>query len=151
MDLIHDNYIDSDADPCQVLECLSLASIYDDQIYSGKWNLLPYFSLESCLIPAAIIGHSIKGELRPGSMWTKFSGMCMRRKNFKAMCNRVMRKPLDVDALMVMRDYFEAGQGQDLIKDYDIHKCDLDVLAHLCLKRKLKTKVVTALKKQCQE
>jgi hypothetical protein len=151
MDLIHDNYIDSDADPCEILECLSLASIYDEHIYSGKWNLLPYFSLESCLIPATIIGHSIKGELRPGSNWTKFSSMCMRRKNVKAMCRRVIRAQLDIDSLMVLRDYFEKGQGIELLKSYDIHKCDLDVLSHLCIVKKLKAKTVLALKKQCLE
>jgi len=151
MDMIHDNYIDSQADPCEILECLSRASIYDDEIYSGKWNLLPYFSLESCIIPASLIGHTIKGDIRPGSMWTKFSSMCMRRKKVRAMCSRVKRLELDVDALMLLRDYFEKGEGAELVSEYGLHKCDMDVLTHLCLTRKLKAKTITALKKQCQE
>ena len=151
MDMIHDNYIDSKADPCEVLECLSIASVYDDEIYSGKWYLLPYFSLESCIAPASLIGHSITGDLRPGSMWTKYSSMCMRKKKVRAMCNRVKRRELDVDALMLLRDYFDKGQGHELIQEYDLHKCDFDVLAHLCLVKKLKAKTTTALKKQCLE
>jgi len=151
MDLIHDNYIDSTADPCEVLECLSIASIYDQEIYAGKWNLLPFFSHESCISPASLIGHTIKGDLRPGSMWTKFSSMCMRKKKVRTMCTRVKRRELDVDALMLLRDYFEKGEGSELIQEYNLHKCDMDVLGHLCLVKKLKAKTITALKKQCLE
>jgi hypothetical protein len=151
MDIIHDNYIDSGADPCEVLECLSVASIYDDVIYSGNWNLLPYFTIESCIHPARLIGHSIAGDLRPGSNWTKFSSMCMRRKKVRAMCTRVLRRELTIDAIMILRDYFENMNGLELIKDYDLHKCDFDVMAHLCLVRKLKAKTITALKKHCLE
>jgi hypothetical protein len=151
MDMIHDNYIDSQVDPCEVLECLSIASIYDDVIYAGNWNLLPYFTIESCIRPAQIIGHSISGELRPGSTWTKFSSMCMRRKKVKAMCNRVARRELDIDSLMVLRDYFENMNNLELIEEYDLRKCDFDVLGHLCLVKKMKAKTIAALKKKCLE
>jgi hypothetical protein len=151
MDLIHENYIDSGADPCEILECLSLASIYDAEIYSGKWNLLPYFSVESCIMPSVLIGGAISGDIRPGSMWTKFSSMCMRKKKVHAMCTRKKRLELDVDALMLLRDYFEQGKGFEMIQEYGFQKCDFDVLAHLCLVKKLRVKNVTALKKQCNE
>ena len=67
MDMIFDNYIDSEADPCDVLECLSRAAIYDDVIYAGNWNLLPYFSIESCIYPSYYINHTVSGDIRPGS------------------------------------------------------------------------------------
>jgi hypothetical protein len=151
MDMIFDNYIDSEADPNDVLECLSRASIYDDVIYAGNWNLLPYFSIEACIYPSHYIDHTVKGDIRPGSMWTKFSNMCMRRKKFRDLSTRVHRQHLDVDAIMLFRDYFEKGLGQHLIKEYNLKKSDFDVINHLCLQRKLKTSVITALKKQCLE
>jgi hypothetical protein len=151
MDMIFDNYIDSKADPCDVLECLSRAAIYDDVIYAGNWNLLPYFSVEACIYPSYYINHTVEGDIRPGSMWTKFSNMCMRRKKFRDMSTRVPRQTLDVDSIMLFRDYFEKGQGQELIKEYNLKKSDFDVMNHLCIKRKLKSSIITALKKQCLE
>jgi len=151
MDMIFDNYIDSKADPSDVLECLSRAAIYDDVIYAGNWNLFPYFSIESCIYPSHYINHTVEGEIRPGSLWTKFSNMCMRRKKFRELSTRVPRQHIDVDAVMLFRDYFEKGQGHHLIKEYDLHKTDFDVLNHLCLKRKLKPSIITALKKKCLE
>ena len=67
------------------------------------------------------------------------------------MCTRVLRRELTIDAIMVLRDYFENMNGLELIKDYDLHKCDFDVMAHLCLVRNLKAKTITALKKHCLE
>jgi len=151
MDMLFDNYIDSSAEPTKVLECFSIADIYDGVIYSGNWNLLPYFSIESCIYPSHLINHSVKGDIRPGSVWTKYSNMCMRRKKVKDMTTRVARHHLDIDALMLFRDYFEKGLGKEFIKEYQLHKTDFDVLNHLCLKRKLKPSLVTALKKHCLE
>lgn len=149
-DMIHDNYIDGDVDPCQVLECLSIANIIDDRIYEGNWNLMPYFSVESCIRPAILINHTVPGpDIRPGSMWTKYQNMCMRTKKVENMCRRVPRHPLDIDALMVLRDMFEKGQGYELIREYKLEPSDFDVLNHLCIIHKLKPKMLMALKKEC--
>jgi hypothetical protein len=151
MDMIFDNYIDSEADPCDVLECLSRAAVYDEVIYNGRWDLLPYFSIEACVYPSHYINHTVRGNIRPGSMWTKFSNMCMRRKKFRQLATRVVRHNLDVDAVMLFRDYFEKGQGHHLIDEYNLHKSDIDVINHLCMQRKLKPSIITALKKRCLE
>jgi len=76
--------------------------------------------------------------------------MCMRRKKVRAMCSRVPRMDLDIHALMVLRDYFQ-NMELHFIREYGLQKCDLDVLAHLCLVNKIKAKTITALKKQCLE
>lgn len=150
MDMIHDNYIDGDpTHHNEILDCLDRASVYDSRIYEGHWDLLPYFSHESCIHPAILIGHSVPGEIRPGSMWTKYSNMCMRHKKVRAMSTRVPGQNLDVDAFMVLRDYFEKGLGTELLREYKLEAADIDVLNHLCICRKLKTRVVSNLKKQC--
>ena len=149
-DMIHDNYIDGQSDPCEVLECLSRATVIDERIYEGNWHLMPYFSVESCIRPAILLNHTVPGpEIRPGSMWTKFQNMCMRAKKVDCMCRRVPGRTLDIDSLMLLRDLFEKGQGHELIQEYKLEPQDFDVLNHLCLVRKLKPKVVTALKKKC--
>ena len=151
MDIIFDNYIDSKADPCDVLECFSRADLYDEIIYSGRWDLLPYFSIESCIYPSHYIHHTVPDNIRPGSLWTKFSNMCMRRKKFRQLSNRVIRHHVDRDAVMLFRDYFEKGQGHHLIEEYKLHKSDFDVINHLCILRKLKPSIIASLKKECLE
>lgn len=151
MDMIHDNYIDGNPEHFnEILDCLGIATIFDDKIYEGNWDLLPFFSIESCIRPAIYINHSVKGEIRPGSMWTKYSNTCMREKKVRAMSSRVPGLHLDVDAFMVIRDYFEKGEGEDLIRDYKLETQDIDVLNHLCIIRKLKARTVSNVKKKCQ-
>jgi hypothetical protein len=153
MDMMFDNYIDGDPqNQLEILECLSRASLYDERIYEGHWDLLPYFGIEGCIYPAHLLNHSVKGpDIRPGSIWTKFSNMCMRRKKVTAMTQRIPGTYLDVDALMVFRNYFEKGLGDELIRDYKLEGADFDVMNHLCLIRKLKARTVSSLKKKCLE
>jgi hypothetical protein len=75
----------------------------------------------------------------------------MRRKKVLAMTTRVPGHTLDIDSLMVMRNYFEKGLGENLIADYKLEPQDFDVLNHLCITRKLKARAVSILKKQCLE
>lgn len=153
MDMMFDNYVDGDpSQHLEVLESLSRASLIDEKIYEGHWDLLPHFGIEACIRPAWLLEHSVPGpEIRPGSIWTKFSNTCMRRKKVMAMTGRVPRHQLDVDSLMVLRNYFEKGLGEEFIKEYKLEPADFDVLNHLCLIRKLKARTVSSLKKKCQE
>jgi|694.fasta_scaffold39714_5 hypothetical protein len=153
LDMIFDNYIDGNPkNHLEILECMSQAAMIDEQIYQGHWNLLPYFGIESCIWPSHLLDHSVPNQdIRPGSIWTKFSNMCMRKKKVLAMTNRVPGHTLDVDSLMVLRNYFEKGLGENLIADYKLEPQDFDVLNHLCIMRKLKARAVSTLKKQCLE
>jgi hypothetical protein len=149
MDMIHDNYIDGKGDPVEILECLSIATVLDNIIYSGRWDLMPYFSAESCIRPAMLIGHTTPSNIRPGSMWTKFSNQCMREKKVRAMTTRVAHQNLDVDSLMVLRNYFEKGENLNLIHEYKLEPADFDVMNHLFIMRKLKARTISTLKKHC--
>lgn len=149
MDMIHDNYIDSSGDPVEILECLSRAAVLDNKIYSGRWDLMPYFSAESCIRPAMLINHTAPCDIRPGSMWTKFSNQCMREKKVRALTTRVAHQNLDHDSLMVLRSYFERGENLELIQEYKLEPADFDVMNHLFIMRKLKARTVATLKKKC--
>jgi len=149
MDMIHDNYIDSSGDPVEILECLSRAAVLDNKIYAGRWDLMPYFSAESCIRPAMLINHTAPYDIRPGSMWTKFSNQCMREKKVRALTTRVAHQNLDHDSLMVLRNYFEKGENLELIQDYKLEPADFDVMNHLFILRKLKARTIATLKKKC--
>jgi hypothetical protein len=144
--VVQENYIDAKFDTldqyADIAENMSCAGLIDDMIYDGNWYLLPYFNIHSCMFPASMINHTLDSDkLRPGSMWTKFQNYCMRKKKLKN-----ISRVLDVDALMVLRDYCEHGDPK-MLMEYSFESQDLDILNHLAIVRKIKPKVMTQLKK----
>jgi hypothetical protein len=145
--VVQENYVDTQNKPlefyAEVADSLSYAGVLDDKIYNGSWDLIPFFNLHACLIPASKIDHGLVAEkLRPGSMWTKYQNFCMRNKKLKTL----FQKKLDVDALMVLRDYCQNGDVT-MLKEYGFEKSDLDILNHLAIVKKIKTKTLSSLKK----
>ena len=153
--VVQENYPDTPNKPLEfyadIAEQMSLAGVYDDKIYEGNWGLLPFFHLHACFIPAHMIDHSLtQTKVRPGSMWTKYQNMCMRRKKLENIFIKNSFKKVDVDSLMVIRDYCEKGQ-LDILEEYHIDSQDLDILNHLAIVRKLKPKVLAQLKKYVKD
>ena len=124
--------------------CIAGSRVYvDEKIYDGNWHLLPLFNLHAVLYPARSINHRLSAEdLRPGSMWTKYQNMCMRQKKLK----NIFQKNLDIDGLMLLRDYCQGGDPT-MLKYYRFDSQDLDVLNHIAIVNKIKPRVMTQLKK----
>ena len=140
--MIEENYTDTSRitlEECANLtESLSYADIYDTKIYNdGSWDtLMPYFTLVACFIPCYIMdGRLSTKRLRAGSMWTKYQNACMRAK--KIALTRMTR-----DALITLRAYVEQEQ-YDLFNDYKhLDASIVDVLNHIMINKKLKSKSV---------
>ena len=146
--ILNANYIDGPKklDFALIADYFSQADIIEDEVFSGAWELLPYFNLFGCILPAVAIGHTLKTPLKPGSTWTKYQNICMRNKKIKAMSHRVPRLDLDLDGLMLLRDMAEAG-NYEILREYGIQPQDVDVMGHLSPLHKLKPKTLSTIKK----
>ena len=148
--ILHENYPDSKGRPCVITNQLSVADVIETRVYAGEWDLLSYYNLWGCILPATEIAHTLSKNLRPGSTWTKYQNMCMRHKKIQLISNRVPRQSLDLDALLLIRSQIEKGDFETFL-DYELEPTDIDVLNHLSPLNKLKAKTISSLKKQCAE
>lgn len=148
--ILNANYVEAPEkarlDLALIADYFSQADVIEDRVFSGSWDLLPYFNLVGCILPAVAIGHTLKPPLKPGSTWTKYQNICMRNKKIKLMSRRVPRMDLDLDALMLLRDRAEAGD-YEILREYGIQPQDVDVMSHLSPLRKLKPKTLSTIKK----
>jgi len=132
--IIHENCISLDP---RVSESFSDADMLDSYIYSDtSWNVLPFFYVSACMIPSSILRPLKFDTLRTGSMWTKFSNMCMKRNRLKK-----LGYPLDTISLLVQK----ANAGDPLSEIKDTY--DLDTINQLALLTKIKVKTLNQLKK----
>lgn len=149
-DIVHENYIDADTDLdlVYISECMSQSDIIDTTIYNGNWELIPFFSTVSTIIPSIMINHSIKGPLRSGSAWTKFGNYKMRHLKYTSMSNRSTYN-LDINTLMLIKTYCQTDKQKtlEIFKEYKLNSSDVDVINHLAVVSKLKPKEIQALKK----
>jgi hypothetical protein len=148
--ILNANYTDSPKiDHAKVADLFSIADIIEDKVYSGDWELMPYFNLFGCIMPAVEIGHTLSGNLKPGVTWTKYQNMCMRRKRIKSMFERIQGSNLDMDGALLIRSMIEKNEDQaiELMKDYGFQKEDVDILNHLSYTNKIKAKTVSHIKK----
>lgn len=125
----------------------------DSRVYAGDWNMLPYFNLFGCILPAYEINHSLGPNLRPGETWTKYQNMCMRSKRIAAMSNKIPHCHLDLEALLLIRDYIEkdCDEAVRLMREYGFTPQDVDVLNHVSPYRKIKAKTLSTIKKCLKE
>jgi len=146
--ILQENYPDArGADLALIASEMSMADIFESKLYEGDWQLLPYYSLFGCIIPAMEIGHRLNPDkMRPGSSWTKHQNMCMREKRLKCITDRVPFYHLDTETLLLLRTMAEAGR-YDILKEYKLEPKDIDVLNHLSPLRKLKPKTIQMMKK----
>jgi hypothetical protein len=146
--ILQENYLDAKGvDILSVTSALSDSQFFEDKMYDGAWDLMPYYSIFGCITPALEIGHRLNpNKMRPGSVWTKYQNMCMRDKRIKTIANRLAHTYLDHDMLLLLRKYIEHGQFH-ILRDYLIEAKDIDVLNHLSLHSKLKPKIIQDVKK----
>ena len=145
--ILHENYPDSRmCKPAEIMESLSEAMIFESKIYTGNWDMYPYYNFLGCVQPAVQIGHALRPPLRPGSVWTKHQSACARAKRLEALSQRVQGKRLSMDEILLLHTYAQKGDV-DVLKEYKLLPQDLDVLNHLSPTRKIKPKDLAALKK----
>jgi len=148
--ILNANYLDSPNVKYEVVSDLfSQADTIENVVYSGDWELMPYFTLWGCILPAIEIGHTLGKDLKPGSSWTKYQNMCMRRKKIKSLYERTARMTQDIQGIGLLIQHLEKDEarGIELLKEYCFQKEDIDMLNHLIPSKKLKAKMVTHLKK----
>lgn len=148
--ILHENYPDSKGNLEVISNYMSVADIIETRVYNGDWELLSYFNLWGCLLPAQEINHTLGNRLRPGSTWTKYQNMCMRHKKIQLISTKIPHHHLDLDALLLIRSQIENGNFECFL-DYGLEPSDIDVLNHLSPLTKLKAKTISSLKKQCVE
>lgn len=148
--ILHENYVDSKGDLSKIADQLSVADVIETRVYAGDWELLSYFNLWGCILPAVEIHHTLSNNLRPGSTWTKYQNACMRTKKITDMANRIPHRSLCLDSLLLIRNQVERGYFSTFF-EYGLGPADLDVMNHLSPITKLKAKTIASLKKQCVE
>ena len=146
--ILEENYVDSKGvDAVKVMDCMSDAQIFEEKMYNGAWELMPYYAVCGCIQPALEIGHRLNPDkMRPGSIWTKYQNMCMRRKRIKTISDRVPYYTVDIDSLILIRKYAEKGE-YSLAQEYKLEPKDIDVLNHLLPMNKMKPKMIQDIKK----
>lgn len=151
--IVHENYTDarlSLEDCAEVIDDLSIAENVDTLIYKGNWEYLQYFCHHGIVKPAIKIDNRLNKEcIRPGSAWTKFNNYKMRVGKYNDMRQRSFYR-LDVDTLMLIRDVCikDPDRSIQIMMEYKMIPQDLDVLNHLALETKIKTKALQSLKKK---
>ena len=154
-DLIFSNYkCDSIEDACTVADSLSYSDCYDDKIYEGNWDFLPYFTLFSCVIPSRVVGNSIKEkDLVPGTCWTKLYNQKMREKQYNNMKSRITGINIDdnfISYFMSMLTKSSTERMKELCDHYAIKSQDIDFMNHL-VGTKLKGRGLNILKKHLKQ
>jgi hypothetical protein len=142
--MIHENSIQSKNWDYRVADSMSLADVYDGLIFTGNWDFMNYFTLEAFVAPSLQIDHSINvSTIKAGSSWTKYNNQKMRIKKVKNM-------NLDIDRIHTIKEIcrVKSDNHLDILKHYKINRQDLDIINHLALTNKIKTRDLTTLKKK---
>ncbi len=153
-DIVHENYPDSNVANIEYIsECMSQADVLDTEIYKGSWELIPVFSTVSTIMPACQLKHSLdRSSIRSGSAWTKYGNYKMRDMKYRSMSNRTNYK-FDVDKLMLIKKYIQVDRAKalEICKEYKLVSSDMDIINHLALINKLKTKELQTIKKSLKD
>ena len=154
-DVIFTNYkCDSIEDAFSVADAFSRSDVLDTHIYKGMWDAIPYFTLESCVIPSVYIKNSINySDLIPGAVWTKHCNQGLREKQFRALKSRHVGSIIDNDFIsffMSICSKIESNEIIELCKRYNMESQDLDFMNHL-VRTKLKGKALNSVKKHLKK
>lgn len=148
IDVIHGNYLRSKGSNVEIIsESLSLADVYDADIYKGEWERVPYYTASGIAVPKYYLGELLKPEeIQPGSTWTKYGNFKMRLQKIQNIQHRNTTK-IGIEELQILREYAKAGDFEKCLK-YKLEPGDFDVMNHLALHNKIKTSEVMKVKKK---
>jgi len=134
----------------KVSHSLSMADMYDEYMYKGDWEMMPYFVLYAIKIPKSYFTKQLEPDkVKPGKFWTKFGNQKMRQQKVRSIQVNSNTKMLHHE-FMLLREYAKKGDVSKF-KDYSLTPQDFDVMNHLGIQNKLKQKEVTRIKKMIKE
>ena len=149
--LIQENYIDCvDDNMDKITRALTLADLYDSELYKGDWDIMPLFILNAIKIPKMYFTKKMDMKnIRPGRFWTKFGNQRMREQKIRSIQARSM-STFNHQEFMLFRMYAQKGDISKFI-EYNLIPQDFDVMNHLAIQNKLKQREVTKIKKLIKE
>jgi len=155
-DLIFSNYTSDSIEECaKITESFSRADKYDNAMYAGNWDFLPYFTLEACVIPSKYIKNKVKkNEMKPGSAWTKCYNMKMRSKQLSNFISRNPGASLDFESLNYFSNILQNVTNDEFlstVRSYDFQSCDVDLMKHISLKTELRGRRLINIKKALKQ
>jgi hypothetical protein len=137
--IIHENYPDFCSSLVSIAQSLSDADLIDRAIYQDmSWELMPFFNVSACLIPALGFVPESNPNLRPASIWTKTSNMLMKRNRLKKL------RGIPIDSIKLLVESMNAGNDAPP----HLSSYDLDSINQLSF-TKIKPRILTSLKKKC--
>lgn len=134
---------------CTISELMSDSDLLNSYMYrENDWYVSSrVLTVTSCIYPCRLMIPS-KVSPRPGSFWTKYQNMCMRRKKLDALFQR-SNKILTRETLeLVIKNQFQK-EHYTACQEYSLDPSDIDILGHII--GPFKQKAVTALKKVCEQ
>ena len=117
--VVQENYIDAPNlsldEIAQLADAHSLADVIDDHVYrTQSWELLPYLCTEGVFRPVYYIKKTLK-KLRPGSLWTKYQNMCMKKKRIETICEKIQVRDTEYFPVVLARaSEYPALTAQDI-------------------------------------
>ena len=118
------------------------------------WDAIPYFTIESCVIPSVHIKNKIEeSDLIPGAVWTKHCNQSLREKQMRTLKARHAHATIDIDFVSYFMKIASRINSNDIIKiceAYNMESQDLDFMNHLVL-TKLKGKALNVVKKHLKK
>lgn len=143
LSVVHENYIDSKIsieDMSEISDCISIADVYDTEIYKSNWEFMQYFQVTGIAAPCYYINGTLKSnKIRPGSCWSKHNNMKMRQ-------GKIKKFRMDIDTIIFLSGFIK--NDPTLALSYNIESSDIDVINHIRLRQKFKTSEVQCLKKR---
>jgi len=148
-DIFHENYPESrgvNLEACAT--SFSDADIFDQVMYNGDWNMMPFFVNSALRYPMHYTGEPLAADkIRSGSSWTKHGNARMRAQKVKSIDNKARPNHLDVEALNLLHLHAKLRHFE-VLRTYSIVPSSLDVMNHLSLTSKLKQRELMSIKKQ---
>lgn len=149
MDIFHENYPDSkgvNLEKCA--QSFSDADMYDQIMYAGDWNMMPFFVNAALRVPMHHLGEPlVKDDIRSGSSWTKHGNARMREQRLKTIRDAARPLHVGVDELNLLHLHAKF-RHMDVLNTYSIVPASLDVMNHLSILNKLKQRELMNIKKQ---
>lgn len=150
--IIHENYPDgvsSINEVADIIDNISKSDVIDSELYKGNWEYSNYYNLHGIIKPSTIIDHRLDvNKIRPGSVWTKYNNFRMRQNKLIDISKRT--RGLGINELILLGKHCQQYKLDviPLLLSYGIINSDIDVINHISLRNKIKSKTTQEIKRK---